>query len=131
MFFNSQNQITKQLGIFCGYASLTFLAAALLIGAAVIFGDLVLGYAWVFGVRVGVLVVLALGVTALAKLNAINLWKPARAPRFNAQAVKPIAVKPIAYTLGGPAFHTRSHHQPPFVSLTTQQEVKSYASQAQ
>lgn len=126
MFKCLPKSILCQFGIWlvCTFALLA--VAFVFIGAVTIFSDRVLGYLWVYGALGGGALVLLGGFAALVKLNALA------APETKApEAAKQINLKPIAYTIGGPAFTNRAQTQPPFVSLTVRKESRSYATQNQ
>src|SRR5262249_37589593 len=116
----------RHLGALLASTAALLAIAFSFIGAVTIFGDLVLGYLWIFGALCGGAIVLLSGFAALVKLNTLA----AREARSSSTA-KEISLKSIAYTLGGPAFTKSAQIQPPFISLTVRKESRSYARQNQ
>lgn len=126
MFRHLSKFLVSRSVVLCVY-SITLLAIAVCCtGAATLIGDLLLGYVWLYSAMCGgALVLLCCGVL-LCKLNSIA-WQRTTPIR----TLSDLKLRPIAYTLGGPALKLSAQSQPLFVSLTIRKESQIHATQNQ
>ncbi len=126
MFRHLSKFLASRWIVWCVY-SITLLAIAVgCIGTATIIGDLLLGYVWIYSAICGGALVLMCCGMLLCKLNS-----NARQRTNPLRNLSDIKLRPIAYTLGGPALKLGAPSQPPFVSLTVRKESQTHATQNQ